>query len=635
MPQSLAPALATHHGPAASRRAGWRARLQALAALVGVLSIGTAVWHLEEASRGLDIRTQRVGSTPVTVFRPAASVQGPVVLVAHGFAGSQQLMQPFATTLARNGFVAITFDFPGHGRNPEPMLGGLADQDESLRILLASMARLGEFAGSLAGPAGYAVVGHSMASDIVVRHAQAHASGPAPVRATVGVSLFAPTIQAHTPPDSPRNLLVIDGALEPGMMAKEALRVVGLASVGASAGPPAGAAAAAAGGSSPTVSAAAVTTGITYGRFADGTARRAALSPGVEHIGVLYSAHTLAETLAWLQAAFGRPAAERPFIDARGPWLGLLLAGVVLLAWPLSRLLPRVAARGGAAGAETPLGVAGGIATATAPVVRRRWWGWRGQAVPTLLPALATPLLLWPLPSDFLPILLGDYLVLHFALYGLLTFAGLWWLGRWPARGGRSFAGASALALTKKRVRTPTTAPNRVKMTTPMTTPTTTPLTTPMTTPMPATATTPVMALIVAVALAGAYGLVAVGLPVDRYVFNVEPPPVRWPVILAMCAGTLPYFLADEWLTRGAGAARGAYLVSKVCFLVSLVLAIALNPWRLFFLAIIVPAVLLLFVIYGLFSRWAYRQTRHPAVGAIANALAFGCFIAVTFPLVA
>jgi hypothetical protein len=47
-----------------------------------------------------------------------------------------------------------------------------------------------------------------------------------------------------------------------------------------------------------------------------------------------------------------------------------------------------------------------------------------------------------------------------------------------------------------------------------------------------------------------------------------------------------------------------------------------------------VPAIVLLFVIYGLFSRWTYRRTAHPTVAASANALAFGSFIAVTFPLV-
>ena len=120
----------------------------------------------------------------------------------------------------------------------------------------------------------------------------------------------------------------------------------------------------------------------------------------------------------------------------------------------------------------------------------------------------------------------------------------------------------------------------------------------------------------------------------DRYVFNVRPEIARLPLIAAMCAGTVPYFLADEWLTRDAAAPRAAYFLSKLAFLLSLVLAIALNPGKLFFLAIIVPAVLLLFVVYGLFSRWIFRRTGHPAVAAVAHALAFGGFIAVSFPRV-
>ena len=511
-------------------------------ACLALLAIAVGVWQLERARQGLSITTQRLGPTPVTVFRPAQPPgRVPVVLIAHGFAGSQQLMQPFALTLARNGYVAITFDFPGHGRNPAPMSGGLADQNESLRVLLKSLAEMGGYAGRLAGtdvaPGPYAVIGHSMASDIVVRHAQAHRE----VQASVGVSLFAPSIDADTAPDRPRNLLVIDGALEPGVMATEALRVVGRV-----AGPTA-------------------TQDRTYGSFADGTARRATLSPGVEHIGVLYSAHTLAQTLDWLDAAFGRAPAVQPFIDARGPWLGLLLLGVVALAWPLSRGLPHV-------GRDASL--------ASAPLQRPGWRAWRRQSLLALAPAALTPLLLWPLPTEFLPLLLGDYLLLHFALYGALTLAALAWAGcRVPRARGFPLA--------------------------------------------------------MGIVFVTAWGLLAVGLPVDRYVFNVHPEAVRLPVIAALCAGTLPYFLADEWFTRSPDAAPGAYFVTKLCFLLSLVAAIALNPQRLFFLAIIVPAILLLFMVYGLFSRWAGRASGHPAVAAVANALAFGAFIAVTFPLVA
>jgi dienelactone hydrolase len=536
----------------AARRAGANSRLDStlpwLVALGALLAIGAAVWQLQRAADGLAITHERVGDTPVTVFRPAAPAapgEAPVVLIAHGFAGSQQLMQPFALTLARNGYIAVTFDFPGHGRNTAPMTGGLLDQQLSLRTLLASLEQLGRYARGLAGGDGhYALVGHSMASDIVVRHAQAHLQGAGQVQAVVAVSLFAPGIDANTAPDSPRNLLVIDGALEPSMMASEAQRVVGLG-----AGQEAGAV---------------PRPGVTYGRFADGTARRMEFSPGVEHIGVLYSPATQLATLGWLNEAFGRPTSPAIFIDARGPWLGLLLAGVVALAWPLARRLPRVAEPTGASPER----------------VRQRRWG---QVWPlALAPALLTPLLLWKVPTDFLPILLGDYLMLHFGLYGLLT--------------------AAALALARRPL--PWLMPGRG------------------------------WALVGGAVLASAYAIFAVGVPVDRYVFNVQPAASRLPLILAMCAGTLPYFLADEWLTRDPSAPPAAYFLTKLCFLLSLVLAIALNLQRLFFLAIIVPAILVLFIVYGVFSRWAFRRSGHPAVGAVANALAFGCFIAATFPLV-
>ncbi|WP_431272524.1 hypothetical protein [Dankookia sp. P2] len=42
------------------------------------------------------------------------------------------MMQPFATSLAQAGFIAVTFDFPGHGRNPTPLAGGLSGRQGGL-----------------------------------------------------------------------------------------------------------------------------------------------------------------------------------------------------------------------------------------------------------------------------------------------------------------------------------------------------------------------------------------------------------------------------------------------------------------------------------------------------------------------
>ena len=73
------------------------------------------------------------------------------------------------------------------------------------------------------------------------------------------------------------------------------------------------------------------------------------------------------------------------------------------------------------------------------------------------------------------------------------------------------------------------------------------------------------------------------------------------------------YFVADEWLTRGEGAGRGAYFASKVAFIASLAIAVALDFERLFFLIIIVPLIVLFFVFFGLISRWVYARTHSPS----------------------
>jgi pimeloyl-ACP methyl ester carboxylesterase len=497
-------------------------------ALVAVLAIAIGLFELHGAGDGLRIVGTKVGETPVTIFKPETATKAPVIVIAHGFAGSQQLMQPFAETLARNGYIAVTFDFLGHGRNPAPMRGDITEGETITSELLRELGQVATYVRTLPDSDGHlAVLGHSMASDIVVRFAQANPD----VQATVAVSVFSPVVTAT----SPRNLLVIVGAIEPSMLRNEGLRIVNLA----------------AGGNA--------VAGDTYGSFTDGTARRLVLAQGVEHIGVLYSHDSMVESLHWLNAAFGREQAG--FIDSRGRWLALLFLGLVALAWPLSALLP--VASETFAGASLP---------------------WMPLLIASFAPALLTPLILWKTPTEFLPILLGDYLALHFLLYSALTAALLLYL-----RNGSN--------------KLPMTGDSRT-------------------------------GLAVAAIAVAAYNIIAFGLPIDAYVFSFLPIPARIPLMAAIACGTLPYFVADEWLTRGAQARRGAYALTKFCFLLSLGIAVALNPMKLFFLVIIVPAILLLFLAFGLISRWSYKATRHPLPGALANAAVFAWAIAVTFPMI-
>jgi pimeloyl-ACP methyl ester carboxylesterase len=506
--------------------------LRILAAPVALFCIGFGIWRLEGATSGLTITHAAAGRTPVTVFQAENAAPSPVVVIAHGFAGSQQLMQPFATTLARNGFIVVTYDCLGHGRNPVPMSGDVAsEQNGPTPLLVAELGRVFDFARSIQGADGRtAVLAHSMTTNIVVRYAEKHPE----LAATVAVSLFSPAVTATVP----KNLAVIDGGYEFSHLRNEGLRVVGLVAGGEAA------------------------PGVTYGSFADGTARRVSFSPGVEHLGVLYSPASMAEARDWLSQVFGMNNGGG-YLDARGLSLGLLFFGLVLLGWPLAALLPRVSEPSQGAGLS-----------------------WRLLLPVAVAPAILTPLLLWKMPTDFLPTVVADYITVHFGLYGLLTLAALWIVTRGDLSGAY-------------RVRTNYAA------------------------------------LLAAAVLAVAYSIPAFAVPLDRYALSFFPIPERLPLLIAVGAGTLSFFLADEWVTRGPEAPRGGYVLTKVLFLASLALAAALNFKKLFFLIFIIPVVLTFFIIYGLFSSWVYRRTGNPLAGGASNALAFAWAIAVTFPMLA
>ena len=149
-----------------------------------------------------------------------------------------------------------------------------------------------------------------MASDIIVRYAE----GDPAVAATIAISMFSPAVTAT----SPRNLLVLVGDWET-MLKREAVKAIGLATEPEAPVP-----------------------GVTYGDFEQGTARRAAFIPHAEHVSVLFKQSTMRESLAWLYRSFGVTRSAPPEIFGRGPWIAALFSGIVMLAWPLSFLLPRV-----------------------------------------------------------------------------------------------------------------------------------------------------------------------------------------------------------------------------------------------------------------------------------------------------
>lgn len=537
----------------------WRL-IDALAAgAAAALMVVALVW-LTAADQGLIHEQVDLQQAPVTVFRPADGQGAPVVVIAHGFSGSRQMMQPFATTLARNGYVTVSFDFPGHGANPKPLAGEIGEAQRT-EVLLDALTAVVDFASALPEYDGrLALLGHSMAGDIAARYADrananaatdATGSGQAAPGVTAGTAIADPdddvdALVAVSPylsqeigrhqAGAPENLLFIYGEWEPQMIHEQGRNAVAeVTELGPSE----------------------IEAEVTYGRHDDGSARRLVIADNVEHIGVLYSPESLDATLNWLNEVFSHRGSG--WIDARGAWLGLYFLGVILLAWPLSRLLPRVASE--------PLGA--GL-------------DWRRLLPAALLPALLTPLLLRPIPSDFLAIAIADYIALHFALYALLTAVALAVLGKRRTARQTSISGA---------------------------------------------------AFAIALVAVVAYLTLAIAVPTDLYVAAFLPDPHRFPILLVILITTLFWFSIDEWLTRGPGAFGGGYALTKVMFLVSLMLAVVLNLEELFFLVIIIPAILILFIVFGLFSGWIYRRTGHPLIAGLANALAFATAITVSFPI--
>jgi predicted alpha/beta-fold hydrolase len=108
---------------------------------VAILALLAGIVLLERPRAGLEITHLRAGQTPVTVMQEPGA-DGPLVVIAHGFAGSRQLMAAWQLTLAQAGYVTASFDFEGHGRNPVPMSGDVTSIDGTTQLLMDEIGRV-------------------------------------------------------------------------------------------------------------------------------------------------------------------------------------------------------------------------------------------------------------------------------------------------------------------------------------------------------------------------------------------------------------------------------------------------------------------------------------------------------------
>ncbi len=485
-------------------------------ALIALATVLLSLVQLERGRAGLEIRDLVSGTTPATLYR-RPDAEGPLVVVAHGFAGSRQLMQAFSLTLARSGYVVLGFDFQGHGRNPVPMSGDVGSIDGTTALLVEETRRVIATGRDLPGVAGgVALLGHSMATDVIVRAAAAERAAGASVAAVVAISMYSDAVTA-TAPD---RLLVITGQWE-GRLRTAALDALRMVAPDAQEGE-----------------------SVARGDVV----RRAVVAPGVEHVGVLFSGTALREARAFLDMAFGRNSdgdTVRP-----GPWILSLLAGIVALLRPVCALLPP---------------------RDRAPAEIPEWRFWAALAIP----AAAVPLVCTVLYVPVLPVLVADYLMLHMAAYGVLQ---LMLIG--IRRGG--WRGPS----------------------------------------------------VPAVLLLATWGIAVFGIAMDRYGASFMPNFERLGIVAALAVGTVPFMVADAYLT---GSGRGRWwrrVAARLGLAASLIGAALLDPERLGFVLIVLPVLILFFLVHGLMGRWIARRSG-PMSAGIGLGLCLAWALGVSFPLFA
>lgn len=355
----------------------WRVLLTVLVALL-------AIAVLETARLGVNFTHTHVGDTPVTTLaKPDAD--GPHVVVAHGFAGSREMMQGYGFVLAQAGYRVHMFDFEGHGAHPQPMSGDVtAIEGTTRRLVDQTLAVIDAFEGDQP----VALLGHSMATDVLIRVAAETGTGP-----LVLLSAFSQAVTAS----EPANMLLISGQWEPHLrdFGVEALRMVDPQAEEGN-----------------TVR-------------TQGVVRAAIYAPWTEHVAILQSRAGRAAALEWMNGYYDRDATA-PALPTGWAFL-VLMAAITLMAKPVAqRVLP-----------ERPL-----------PPNQQPSLG--RFAATLAVPAVVTPFLAAPLDFGLLPVLVADYLAIHLGIFGLLSLLMQRWLWRplqlgWA--GAASVSGAVALLL--------------------------------------------------------------------------------------------------------------------------------------------------------------------------------------------
>jgi pimeloyl-ACP methyl ester carboxylesterase len=260
-------------------------RLRYFFLFVALFLIGFSWWGVVSARDGLVVRSLEREGVPLLYVAPQGAKQVPGVLVAHGFAGSKQLMLGYAHVLAHGGYAVMSWDFASHGANAARLEDFSLQQD--LDVAYAALIEQPEVDRTR-----LALLGHSMGSGAVM------SAGIRDVNRFAATVAISPT-GAQITPWAPRNLQLQAGSWEGGFVTN-AQRLL-------------------------------ATAGGENENLTQGRGRSLIIIPNAEHITILFRNASQQAALRWLNATFGLSSPSR-YVDHRIIWYALhLLAWLMLL----------------------------------------------------------------------------------------------------------------------------------------------------------------------------------------------------------------------------------------------------------------------------------------------------------------
>lgn len=263
---------------------------------IALLLIVLSWWGVAAARTGLVVRSLERDGVPLLYVAPQNAKDVPGVLVAHGYAGSKQLMLGYAYVLAHAGYAVMLGDFAGHGGNTAPLERFSLEQD--LDVAYAALIEQPEVDRTR-----LALLGHSMGSGAVM------SAGIRDVNHFAATVAISPT-GAFVTPSAPRNLQLQAGTWEGGFI-RNAQRIL-----------------TSAGGENQNLS--------------EGKGRSLIIIPNAEHITILFRNASHQAALKWLDATFGLSPTSR-YIDRRMLWYGLHLVAWLILLSAVAPVLTKLA----------------------------------------------------------------------------------------------------------------------------------------------------------------------------------------------------------------------------------------------------------------------------------------------------